>query len=107
MRSAIANVISNAIRHTPPGGSVRVGVQSAGDQVVIQITDTGEGIPAKLVPHVFERFVKTPSSTGSGLGLAIVHDIVTAHGGKVEIQSTQGVGTSVSITLRAAPPAVD
>ncbi len=107
MRSAIANVISNAIRHTPPGGSVRVGVQSAGDQVIIRVTDTGEGIPAKLLPRVFERFVKTPSSTGSGLGLAIVHDIVTAHGGKIEIQSTQGVGTAVSITLQAAAPAAD
>jgi two-component system sensor histidine kinase BaeS len=107
VRSAIANVISNAIRHTPPGGSVRVGVQSAGDRVVIHITDTGEGIPAKLLPRVFERFVKAPSSTGSGLGLAIVQDIVTAHGGKVEIQSTQGVGTAVSITLQAAPAAAD
>ena len=107
MRSAIANVISNAIRHTPPGGSVRVGVQPAGDEVVIHITDTGEGIPAKLLPRVFERFVKTPTSTGSGLGLAIVHDIVTAHGGKIEIQSTQGIGTSVSITLQAAAPATD
>jgi two-component system sensor histidine kinase BaeS len=107
MRSAIANIISNAIRHTPPGGSVRVGVESDGDKVVIRITDTGEGIPAKLLPRVFERFVKTPSSTGSGLGLAIVQDIVTAHGGKVEIQSTQGIGTAVSITLQAAPPAGD
>ena len=107
MRSALANVISNAIRHTPPGGSVRVGVQSAGDQVVISITDTGDGIPAKLLPHVFERFVKTPTSTGSGLGLAIVHDIVTAHGGTIEIESTQGVGTAVRITLEAAPGPTD
>jgi two-component system, OmpR family, sensor histidine kinase BaeS len=107
MRSALANVISNAIRHTPPGGSVRVGVQSAGDQVVIAVTDTGEGIPAKLLPRVFERFVKTPSSTGSGLGLAIVQDIVTAHGGKIEIESTQGVGTAVRITLQAASAPVD
>jgi two-component system, OmpR family, sensor histidine kinase BaeS len=107
MRSAIANVISNAIRHTPPGGSVRVGVQSVGDKVIIRVTDAGEGIPAKLLPRVFERFVKTPSSTGSGLGLAIVHDIVTAHGGTIEIQSTQGVGTAVSITLQAAAPAAD
>jgi len=107
MRSAIANVISNAIRHTPPGGSVRVGVQSAGDQVVISVTDTGEGIPAKLLPRVFERFVKAPSSTGSGLGLAIVHDIVTAHGGKIDIESTQGVGTAVRLTLRVAPDPID
>ena len=107
MRSALANVISNAIRHTPPGGSVRVGVQSAGDQVVIAVTDTGEGIPAKLLPRVFERFVKTPSSTGSGLGLAIVHDIVTGHGGKVEIDSTQDVGTAVRIILQAATAPAD
>ena len=107
MRSALANVISNAIRHTPPGGSVRVGVQSAGDQVVIAVTDTGEGIPAKLLPRVFERFVKTPGSTGSGLGLAIVHDIVTGHGGKVEIDSTQDVGTAVRIILQAATAPAD
>jgi two-component system sensor histidine kinase BaeS len=105
IRSALANVISNAIRHTPPGGgSVRVAVQSADDQVLIAVTDTGEGIPAALLPRVFERFVKGPTSTGSGLGLAIVHDIVTAHGGKISIDSTVGVGTSVRMTLPAAPP---
>jgi two-component system sensor histidine kinase BaeS len=107
MRSALANVISNAIRHTPPGGSVRVGVQSADDQVVIGVNDTGEGIPATLLPRVFDRFVKSPTSTGSGLGLAIVHDIVTAHSGKVAIESTQGVGTSVRITLPAPAPSAD
>ena len=107
MRSAIANVISNAIRHTPPGGSVRVAVQSADDQVLIGITDTGEGIPAELLPRVFERFVKAPNSTGSGLGLAIVHDIVTAHGGKIDIDSTEGDGTAVRMTLQAMPPTPD
>jgi two-component system sensor histidine kinase BaeS len=107
MRSALANVISNAIRHTPPGGSVRVGVQSSGEEVVIGVSDTGEGIPAKLLPRVFERFVKAPNSTGSGLGLAIVHDIVTAHGGRIEIESTQGVGTAVRTTLQAAPHPID
>jgi two-component system sensor histidine kinase BaeS len=103
MRAAIANVISNSIRHTPPGGSVRVGVNSTDDQVTISITDTGEGIPAKLLPRVFERFVKAPSSTGSGLGLAIVHDIVTAHGGNVEIESTEGSGTAVRMKVPSVP----
>jgi two-component system sensor histidine kinase BaeS len=70
--------------------------------VTISITDTGEGIPAELLPHVFERFVKASSSTGSGLGLAIVHDLVTAHGGKVEIESTEGSGTAVRMTLPEA-----
>jgi two-component system sensor histidine kinase BaeS len=103
MRAAIANVISNAIRHTPAGGSVRVGVISTDGQVGISITDTGEGIPAKLLPHVFERFVKAPSSTGSGLGLAIAHDIVTAHGGNVEIESSEGKGTAVRMTVPSVP----
>ncbi|MDQ6879960.1 MAG: HAMP domain-containing histidine kinase, partial [Candidatus Dormibacteraeota bacterium] len=103
MRSALANVISNAIRHTPAGGSVRVGVRSAGDEVIISVTDTGEGIPTDLMPRVFERFVRAPSSTGSGLGLAIVHDIVSAHGGKVEIESAEGIGTAVRVRLQAAP----
>ena len=103
IRAAIANVISNAIRHTPPGGSVRVGVSSDNGQVTISVTDTGEGIPAKLLPHVFERFVKAPRSTGSGLGLAIVHDIVTAHGGRVEIESKEGSGTTVRMTVPSAP----
>jgi signal transduction histidine kinase len=82
-------------------------VESSGEHVVFRVTDTGEGIPAKLLPRVFERFVKTPTSTGSGLGLAIVHDIVSAHGGTIDIQSTQGIGTAVSITLLAAQPAAD
>jgi two-component system sensor histidine kinase BaeS len=103
MRSAIANVISNSLRHTPPGGSVRVGVNAGADQVIITITDTGQGIPAELLPRVFDRFVKAPSSTGSGLGLSIVRDIVTAHGGKAEIESTPGSGTTVRLTVPSMP----
>ena len=62
--------------------------------------DTGEGIPAELLPHVFERFVKGPTSTGSGLGLAIAHDVVAAHGGTLEIQSAPGSGTVATVGLR-------
>src|SRR4029077_15248610 len=88
MRSVIGNLLSNAIRHTPPGGLIKVGVTGSGNEVVVTVTDTGEGIPPELLPHVFERFVKGASSPGSGLGLAIARDIVSAHGGKLEIQST-------------------
>jgi signal transduction histidine kinase len=102
MRSVIGNVVSNALRHTPAGGSVRVRVTSEGDRVTISITDTGEGIAPDLLPRVFERFVRGPGSTGSGLGLAIAHDIVAAHGGDIEIESKVGIGTVVRITLRAA-----
>ena len=103
MRSAIANVISNSLRHTPPGGSVRVGVTAAADQVIVSITDTGGGIPADLLPRAFDRFVKAPNSTGSGLGLAIVKDIMTAHGGKAEIESTPGTGTTVRLSVPSVP----
>jgi signal transduction histidine kinase len=99
IRSVIGNLLSNAIRHTPSGGSVKVGVGGSGSEVVVTVTDTGEGIPPELLPHVFERFVKGASSPGSGLGLAIAHDIVTAHGGKLEIQSAAGSGTTITMKL--------
>jgi len=94
IRQVIGNLLSNAIRHTPAGGSVRVLVDSSG----ITVADTGEGVPSELLPHVFERFAKGPNSTGSGLGLAIAHDIVAAHGGTIEISSSQS-GTSVVVRL--------
>jgi two-component system sensor histidine kinase BaeS len=102
IRSVLGNLLSNAIRHTPSGGSVKVAVYSSGDGAVLTVTDTGEGIPAELLPRVFERFVKGTSSPGSGLGLAIAHDIVAAHGGKLEIQSTEGSGTTVRLELHTS-----
>jgi signal transduction histidine kinase len=99
IRGVLGNLLSNAIRHTPSGGSVRVSVAGAGDAVVVTVADTGEGIPSELLPRVFERFVKGANSTGSGLGLAIAHDIVTAHGGRLEIESEPGSGTRVRLSL--------
>jgi signal transduction histidine kinase len=99
IRQVIGNLLSNAIRHTPSGGAVTVDVSSATDSVTITVTDTGEGIPPDLLPHVFERFVKGGSSTGSGLGLAIAHDIVTAHGGTIRIANRPERGTVVQIEL--------
>ncbi len=97
IRSVLGNLLSNAIRHTPAGGSVKVAVGASGDGVVVTVADTGEGISPDLLPHVFERFVKGADSPGSGLGLAIAHDIVTAHGGKLEIESAIGSGTSARV----------
>ena len=99
IRGVIGNLLSNAIRHTPAGGSVTVGVSASADGVMITVADSGEGIPPELLPRVFERFVKGAGSSGSGLGLAIVHDVVTAHGGKVEVESKAGSGTQVRLTL--------
>jgi signal transduction histidine kinase len=99
IRQVIGNLLSNAIRHTPSGGSVKVGVSGSGTEVGITVTDTGEGIPSDLLPHVFERFVKGPNSTGSGLGLAIAHDIVAAHGGALELDKADDAGTTARIKL--------
>jgi signal transduction histidine kinase len=67
--------------------------------VTLTVTDTGEGIPPDLLPHVFERFVKGPNSKGSGLGLAIAHDIIVAHGGSIEAQNQPGGGTNLTVTF--------
>jgi signal transduction histidine kinase len=93
IRQVISNLLSNAIRHTPAGGSVKVTVDSS----ALTVSDTGEGIPPELLPHVFERFVKGPNSKGSGLGLAIAHDIIQAHGGSVGVQNQPGAGTTVTV----------
>ena len=98
IRSVLGNLLSNAIRHTPAGGSVKVAVTGSAVELVVTVSDTGQGIPPQLLPHVFERFVKGTNSPGSGLGLAIARDIVAAHGGKVEIQSV--VGSGAAVTLR-------
>jgi two-component system, OmpR family, sensor histidine kinase BaeS len=106
MRSAIGNVIANAIRHTPSGGSFTVAAaaeaSAGGDRVVISVTDTGEGIAPDLLPHVFERFVRGAGSKGSGLGLAIAHDITVAHGGAIDVESTAAAGTTFRISLPIA-----
>jgi two-component system sensor histidine kinase BaeS len=99
IRAVIGNLLSNAIRHTPSGGSITVGVNAADNELVVTMTDTGAGIPANLLPRIFERFVRGAGSSGSGLGLAIVHDMITAHGGKVEVESKPGSGTVVRLTL--------
>jgi two-component system, OmpR family, sensor histidine kinase BaeS len=97
--SVLANLIANALRHAHRGGEVRVDASAGAGGVGIVVSDDGEGIPAELMPRVFDRFVKGSDSPGSGLGLAIVRDIVEAHGGTVTVSSTLGVGTKVRLTL--------
>ena len=76
--------------------------QSSGDSVAISVRDTGQGIPEELRARAFERFVKGPGSAGAGLGLAISKDVVTAHGGTIELNSEVGKGTEVRFTLPVA-----
>jgi signal transduction histidine kinase len=97
IRQVISNLLSNAIQHTPSGGSVKLAVGSGSDQATLTVADTGVGIPPDLLPHVFERFVKGPDSKGSGLGLAIAHDIIVAHGGSIDVQNQPGGGAIVTV----------
>jgi two-component system, OmpR family, sensor histidine kinase BaeS len=102
MRSALANLIGNALRHARRGGEIRIDARQVAGGVEVAVRDDGDGIPAELLPRVFDRFVKGADSPGSGLGLAIVRDIVEAHGGTVSASSPPGAGTQVRLTLPAA-----
>ncbi|MFD5540754.1 ATP-binding protein, partial [Streptomyces sp. NPDC127079] len=97
MRQALGNLVSNAIRHTPAEGTVTLTARHDGDDVVLTVADTGPGIAAEDLPHVFERFWRAEKSRsrrtgGSGLGLPIVRHLVAAHGGTVEARSEPGRG---------------
>jgi signal transduction histidine kinase len=103
---ALNNLVSNALRHTPPGGLVCLAASIAVDTVLLTVTDTGEGIAPEHIPAIFERFYRADPSRqqntgGSGLGLAIVRSIVEAHHGSVSVVSTLGEGTTFTIALPA------
>jgi signal transduction histidine kinase len=102
IHQVIANLVSNALRHTPEGGRVTVSVQVEPDAVTLAVADTGSGMTADAAAHAFDRFWRSGEAAGAGLGLAIVRDLVRAHGGDVSISSTPGSGTTVSCTLPRA-----
>ncbi|MBA2571183.1 MAG: ATP-binding protein [Chloroflexi bacterium] len=93
----------NAIRHTPPGGTVSVVARGLDDVLLVEVRDTGTGIPAELLPRVFERFVKGEGATGTGLGLAIARDLIEAHGGTIAADSRPGTGTVIGFRLPLRP----
>ncbi len=100
IREVLTNLLSNAIRHTPAGGSVTVRVAFAGNggvQIVVQ--DTGSGMAPEDIERAFERFHKGPESRGAGLGLSIARSLIVAHGGEIQASSAPGRGTAMTITL--------
>ncbi|MFL5993346.1 MAG: sensor histidine kinase [Streptomyces sp.] len=109
LRQTVSNLLSNAVRHTPAGGTVtlRRCVTDPGDELAVEVSDTGSGIPAGDLPYVFDRFWRAEKSRnrstgGSGLGLAIVLKLAEAHGGTVDVASTEGEGATFTLRLPTA-----
>ena len=100
----LGNLLSNAFRYTSPGGSITVRVVTSGAKAHVIVQDTGAGIPAADLPHVFERFYRSDRSRsrqtgGRGLGLSIVRQVIESHGGRVWVESTVGVGSAFGFSL--------
>ncbi len=104
LQQVVYNVIDNAIKYTPRGGEVETSLTRAGKKAIIRISDTGIGIPAEDLPHIFDRFyrvdkARSRATGGTGLGLSIVKQIVQLHGGSITAVSTEGKGTTFEIEL--------
>ena len=103
----LTNLLDNAIKYNHPGGSVRVSLGSNDGSAVIEVTDSGIGIPAAHLPRIFERFYRVDKGRareegGTGLGLAIVKHVAQAHKGRVEVESTLGAGSTFRVYLPLA-----
>jgi two-component system, OmpR family, sensor kinase len=106
LKQVFLNIGSNAIKYTPAGGQIQVGLSKSGSQVRVVVTDSGPGIPAQDIPHIFERFYRGEKSRtrsrdggGFGLGLSIAYWIVHNHGGRIEVDSKVGNGTTFCVWL--------
>ena len=104
LKQVVVNLLDNAIKYTPEGGSVRVGVKTSEGSALIEVEDSGVGIPPDALPHIFERFYRVDKARsrqmgGSGLGLSIVKSICAAHGGTIEAGGTNGRGTCFRVAL--------
>jgi signal transduction histidine kinase len=100
-----SNLLSNAMKYTPAGGSITVAVKDTSDHVVFTVSDTGRGISAEYRDKIFEKFVEIPgeeAERGAGLGLSIVKEIVTAHGGEITVESAEGKGAAFTFYLMKA-----
>jgi signal transduction histidine kinase len=102
LEQVAANLIDNAVKYTPPGGRVDVEVRRDADAAVLRVRDTGPGIPADELPHIFDRLFRGDTSRterGLGLGLSLVKAVVEAHEGSVDVVSEPGRGSAFTVTL--------
>ena len=110
IKQVVVNLLDNAIKYTPSGGSIQLNVRASDGKAILEVIDTGIGIPAGALPHVFERFFRVDQARsrdigGAGLGLAIVKSICAAHGGQVEVESAEGRGSRFKVEMPLAQPA--
>ena len=99
IREVVANLLTNALRHTPRDGSVELSAALADDRVEVTVHDTGSGIPPDQLDRIFDRFYRSPDSPGSGLGLPIAKSLVEAQGGTIAAASEPGGGTTIRVKL--------
>jgi NtrC-family two-component system sensor histidine kinase KinB len=99
---ALSNLIGNALRYTPRGGTIRVEAARADGSVRVAVADSGPGIPPEQRERIFERFAQGEAGGAAGLGLAIVRDVVQAHGGRIFLESELGRGSRFILELPAA-----
>jgi signal transduction histidine kinase len=100
----LGNLLSNALKFTPPGGAIRVRGWGEDDRLCIEVSDEGAGMPPDLLPHVFDKYFQISGqarSQGAGLGLTIAHDVIEEHGGTITVESEEGAGTTFRIVLPA------
>ena len=106
MEQVLTNLLANAIQFTRPGGGIVIRGRAEGDTVIVTVEDSGEGISADHLPHIFDRYRQAHQGRGgTGLGLALVKAVIEAHGGSVWAESQEGVGTRINCRLPLTPPA--
>jgi signal transduction histidine kinase len=108
LHQVITNLLSNALKFTPTGGTVTIVTRQDGPNALLEVADTGIGIPTHELPHIFDRFWRgqgAAQTSGSGIGLTIAAELVRAHGGTLTASSTPGRGTTLMLTLRTYAPA--
>jgi two-component system NtrC family sensor kinase len=102
----VDNLLDNAITYTPEGGKIKVEAQVDGKQLILLVSDTGNGIPALDMPYIFDKFYRASNTSsdlpGSGLGLSIVKSIIETHQGRIWVDSTIDKGTNVTVVLPIA-----
>ena len=99
IRQVLENLVANALRHTPAGGTVTIRLSEHEGRLVVAVSDTGSGIPPEQLDSIFDRYARSADSGGSGLGLAIAKSLVEAHGGSIQAENAAGHGATIRLLL--------